>query len=52
MRVRDVTVRPVYGNERSGIGMRHALFVVPYVLARVMARRQFDPGAVTTFTTR
>jgi glycosyltransferase involved in cell wall biosynthesis len=37
--VRDVTVRPVYGMERSGVGLRHALFVVPFVLLRVLARR-------------
>lgn len=39
VRVRDVTVRPVYGDESSGIGLRHAIFVVPFVLARVVARR-------------
>lgn len=39
MRVRDVVVRPIYGEEVSGIGLRHALFVVPYVLTRVFARR-------------
>lgn len=37
--VRDVVVRPVYGVERSGIGLRHALLVIPFVLARVLARR-------------
>lgn len=37
-RVRDVTVRPVYGDERSGIGFRHAVFVVPFVLLRVALR--------------
>jgi hypothetical protein len=35
----DVVVRPVYADEKSGIGLRHALFVIPYVLARVFARR-------------
>jgi glycosyltransferase involved in cell wall biosynthesis len=39
LRVRDVTVRPVYGDEASGIGLRHALLVIPYVLARVLGRR-------------
>ncbi len=39
LRVGDVVVRPVYADERSGIGLRHALFVVPWVLARVLARR-------------
>lgn len=39
LRVCDVSVRPVYADEQSGIGWRHALFVVPWVLARVMVRR-------------
>jgi glycosyltransferase involved in cell wall biosynthesis len=39
LRVRDVTVRPVYADEASGVGLRHALFVVPWVLARVAGRR-------------
>jgi hypothetical protein len=39
LRVAEVVVRPVYGDEISGIGLRHALFVVPYVLLRVLLRR-------------
>jgi dolichol-phosphate mannosyltransferase len=39
LRVGEVVVRPVYGDEISGIGLRHALFVVPYVLLRVLLRR-------------
>jgi len=39
LRVREVVVRPIYGTERSGIDLRHALFVVPWVLLRVLARR-------------
>ena len=39
LRVRDVTVRPVYADEISGVGLRHALLVVPFVLGRVLARR-------------
>lgn len=39
LRVRDVTVRPIYADEISGIGLRHALFVVPFVLLRVLIRR-------------
>lgn len=38
-RVRDVVVRPVYRGEASGIGLRHALVVIPAILARVVARR-------------
>jgi glycosyltransferase involved in cell wall biosynthesis len=38
-RVCDVVVRPIYADEQSGVRLRHALFVVPYVLARVLAHR-------------
>ncbi len=38
-RVRDIVVRPVYADEESGIGWRHALLVIPFVLARVAWRR-------------
>jgi glycosyltransferase involved in cell wall biosynthesis len=38
-RVCDVVVRPVYADEKSGIRLRHALFVIPFVLARVLLRR-------------
>ncbi|MCB9601386.1 MAG: glycosyltransferase family 2 protein [Sandaracinus sp.] len=37
--VADVPVRPVYADERSGVGWRHALFVVPSVLLRAWWRR-------------
>jgi len=39
LRVRDVPVRPVYADETSGIGLHHAVFVIPWVLTRVVARR-------------
>lgn len=39
MRVREVMVRPVYGQEQSGVRLRDALFVVPYVLLRGLLRR-------------
>jgi glycosyltransferase involved in cell wall biosynthesis len=38
-RVRDIVVRPVYADETSGIGWRHALLVIPFVLATVVVRR-------------
>lgn len=38
-RVRDIVVRPVYADEESGIGWRHALLVIPFVLANVVLRR-------------
>jgi glycosyltransferase involved in cell wall biosynthesis len=38
-RVRDIVVRPVYADEESGIGWRHALLVIPFVLATVVVRR-------------
>jgi hypothetical protein len=44
--VRDVVVRPVYADERSGIGLRHALFVVPFVLLRALSRRVLAPRAL------
>ena len=34
VRVEEVPVRPVYFGKRGGMGARHALVVVPYVLAR------------------
>jgi dolichol-phosphate mannosyltransferase len=37
--VREVLVRPVYGMERSGIRMRHVMFIVPFVIARAWLRR-------------
>jgi len=48
--VRDVIVRPVYANEASGIGARHALFVIPFLLLRALLRRvarfwSFEPRA-------
>jgi glycosyltransferase involved in cell wall biosynthesis len=39
VRVHEVQVRPVYGQEVSGIGLRHVLFVIPGVLARIWLRR-------------
>lgn len=38
-RVRDVVVRPIYADEQSGVRLRHALFIVPYVLLRVLYQR-------------
>lgn len=39
----EVTVRPVYADEESGVRLRHALFVVPFVLLRVLWRRLSRP---------
>ena len=39
LRVQDVPVRPIYATEESGIGWRHALVVIPFVLSRVFIRR-------------
>jgi glycosyltransferase involved in cell wall biosynthesis len=38
-RICDVVVQPVYADEKSGIRFRHALLVIPFVLARVWLRR-------------
>jgi glycosyltransferase involved in cell wall biosynthesis len=45
--VREVTVRPVYADEVSGVGLRHAVFVVPFVLTRVLFRRLWRALALT-----
>lgn len=37
--VEEVVVRPVYRGEKSGIGIRHALFVIPYLLLRGLVAR-------------
>lgn len=47
-RVCDVVVRPVYADEQSGIRLRHALFVVPYVLLRVLFARIHGASATRT----
>ena len=39
LRVREIPVRPVYGAERSGIRLRHVLFIIPFVIARARVRR-------------
>lgn len=38
-RVCDVMVRPIYADEQSGVRLRHALLVVPFVLLRVVLTR-------------
>ena len=44
VQVRDVTVRPIYGDEVSGVGFRHALCVIPGLLMRVLWRRLRTAG--------
>ena len=39
LRVDSVVVRPIYRDERSGIGWRHALFVIPALLLCATFRR-------------
>lgn len=51
-RVCDVVVRPIYADERSGIGLRHALIVIPFVLARVLYRRLTAPRAIPLTSAR
>jgi dolichol-phosphate mannosyltransferase len=38
-RIGHVTVRPVYGDESSGVRLRDAIVVVPFLLARIAWRR-------------
>lgn len=50
-RVMDVTVRPIYGDERSGVRLRDAVITVPRILAciawaRWRARKALEPGAL------
>jgi glycosyltransferase involved in cell wall biosynthesis len=45
-RVRDVVVRPIYADEQSGVRLRHALVIVPYVLLRVLYQRLFASSKV------
>ena len=43
-RVRDVVVRPIYADEQSGVRLRHALLIVPFILSRVFAQRALRRG--------
>jgi glycosyltransferase involved in cell wall biosynthesis len=38
--VKDVPVRPVYADEKSGLGLRHVLFVLPRVMVGMWLRRR------------
>ena len=42
--IEEVCVRPVYLGKRGGMGARHALFVVPFVLARAWWHSRGDEG--------
>ncbi len=42
--IEEVPVRPVYLGKRGGMGARHALFVVPFVLARAWWHARGDEG--------
>lgn len=50
LRVAEVVVRPVYGDEGSGIGIGHALFVIPYVLGRAWIRGRSGAMRRTTLS--
>jgi glycosyltransferase involved in cell wall biosynthesis len=45
LRIEEVPVRPVYGEETSGIRLWHALAVIPFVIARACLRR-LSRGAI------
>lgn len=47
LRVRDVSVRPVYGDERSGIRLRDALLVIPRILVAIAWARARNRPAGT-----
>jgi hypothetical protein len=38
-RVRDIVVRPIYADEQSGVRLRHALVIIPFILTRVLLQR-------------
>jgi glycosyltransferase involved in cell wall biosynthesis len=38
--VRDVRVRPIYADEKSGLGLRHVFFVLPRVMVAMWWRRR------------
>jgi len=40
LRIHEVPVRPIYADERSGIRLRHALLVIPFVITRAWLRRR------------
>lgn len=40
LRVRDVPVRAVYGDEQSGIRLHHVALVIPFVITRAWLRRR------------
>lgn len=42
LRVREVTVRPVYADEESGIRVHHGLVVIPLLLARTAIARRLS----------
>lgn len=42
--IEEVPVQPVYLGKRGGMGARHALFVVPFVLARAWWHSRGDEG--------
>ncbi|MCA9600959.1 MAG: glycosyltransferase family 2 protein [Polyangiales bacterium] len=44
LRVVESRVRPVYGTEKSGVRLHHALFVVPWVIWRSARARRRSPG--------
>lgn len=46
LRVRDVTVRAVYGDERSGVRLWHAVVLIPALLLRIALRRRMRLGAL------
>jgi len=47
LRVREVPVRPIYADEQSGIGWRHGLVVIPFVIARTAIARRVSTTVMT-----
>lgn len=46
LRICEVPVRPIYGEERSGITLRHAMWTIPFVIGRARVRRHLGRDGV------
>ena len=46
LRLCEVPVRPIYGEERSGITLRHVVWTIPFVIARAWLRRYLGRSGV------
>jgi len=52
LRVREIPVRPIYGEEKSGIRLRHVFIVIPLVIMRAWLRGLARSRRVARWATR